>query len=469
VQEDLRKIHDASMQLLAECGIKILHHEVLNLVKRNGIKVVGETAYFSEEQLMAWVKKAPSGFTVYARNPQYDMFLGGDKVEFAPGYGAPSVIEENGQVRPALMRDYVNFIKLFHQSKYHNINGGVVVQPTDMVSIKSRPVMFYLSLSGSDKCLMAGTGELNEAQTILEMAALAFGGKEELIRKPRVMTIINMNSPLIIDTNMLENMMEYVKIGQPVVIASCTMAGSTGPVTLAGTIALSNAEILTGIAVAQMIREGSPVLYGNQTTTADMKTGSIAIGSPEGALCYTISARLAKAYGLPCRGGGALSDAKSLSVQSGYESMMTLMATAQARTNFIIHSAGILDSYNSMSYEKFIVDLEIIGMVKRFIQGIHISQDTLAVQVIKEVGIGGHFLGTEHTMENCRKEPFLPEISLRGRVMTDPNELLAEHIQNRVEKMLAAYEKPALEKETDQKLVDVLVAKGFDPRPYIQL
>ncbi|MEL7563425.1 MAG: trimethylamine methyltransferase family protein [Dehalobacterium sp.] len=467
MEEELKKIHNASMHLLAKCGIKILHPKVLKILKKNDIKVNGETAYFTEEQLMSWVKKAPSSFNLYARNPKYNITFGGEKVEFGPGYGAPSIIEENGVSRPALVGDYVNFIKLYHQSPHHNINGGVAVQPTDIPQTKSRPIMAYLTMVYSDKCLMAGTGNLNEAHTILEMTALAFGGREELIKKPRIATIINMNSPLIIDTSMLENMIVFVEYGQPVIIASCAMAGSTGPVTLAGTIALSNAEILSGIAVAQMLREGTPVFYGNQTTAADMKTGSIAIGSPEGAICYATTARLAKAYGLPCRGGGAITDAKTVSVQCGYESMMSLMATAQAGMNLIIHSAGVLDSYNSMSYEKLIVDLEMIGMVKKFISGLNVSDENLAIDIIEEVGIGGHFLGHEHTMRNCRKEPFLPEISLRGKITADPDEVLEENINNKVEKMLTQYQKPELPQELDKTLREFLISKGYDPNPYI--
>jgi len=467
MEKYLQKIHDASMHLLEKCGIKILQPKVLNILKKNGIKVHNEIAYFTEDQLMYWVKKAPSSFNLYARNPSYNITFGEERVEFGPGYGAPSIIEKNGISRPALVKDYVNFIKLYQQSPHHNINGGVAVQPTDIPQTKSRPIMAYLTMTYSDKCLMAGTGDIDEARTILEMTSLAFGGEEEIIKKPRIATIINMNTPLIIDTNMLENMMVFAEYGQPVIIASCAMAGSTGPVTLAGTIALSNAEILSGIAVSQMIREGTPVFYGNQTTTADMKTGSIAIGSPEGALCYQTTARLAKAYGLPCRGGGAITDAKTISVQSGYESMMSLMATAQAGMNLIIHSAGILDSYNSMSYEKLVIDLEIIGMVRKFINGLTVTDETLALDIIEEVGIGGHFLGHEHTMINCRKEPFLPEISLRGKVMNDPDKTILENINSKVKIMLAQYQKPELPQELDKNIVDFLVSKGYDPRPYI--
>lgn len=467
MQEDLQKIHKASMYLLEKCGIKIIHPGILTLAKKHGIKVNGEIVFFTEDQLMHWVKKAPSSFNLYARNPKYNITFGGDRVEYGPGYGAPSIAEKNGISRPALIKDYINFIKLYQESPYHNINGGVVVQPTDITQTKSRPIMAYLTIAHSDKCLMAGTGDLDEAGTIMEMTALAFDGKAEMIHKPRIATIINMNSPLIIDKNMLENMMVFAEYGQPVIIASCAMAGSTGPITLAGTIALSNAEILSGIAVSQMIREGTPIFYGNQTTAADMKTGSIAIGSPEGAICYETAARLAKAYGLPCRGGGAITDATTISAQSGYESMMTLMGTAQAKTNLIIHSAGILSSYNSMSYEKFAMDLEMIGMVQKFINGLKVTDETLALDIIEEIGIGGHFLSHEHTMNNCRTEPFNPEISLRGRIMGDPIDVLEENMNHKIENMLVQYEKPSISKELDKTLTGFLASKGYDPEPYL--
>jgi len=467
MQKDLKMIHEASMQILGQCGIRILHQDILDLIKARGIKVDGQTVYFTEEQLMHWVKKAPAHFKIHARNPRYDLEFGGDSVHFAPGYGAASIVEADGSVRPARLDDYLKFIKIFHQSSEVDLVGGIMVQPSDVESGKTQPLLAYLSLAHSDKCLLAGTGNLQEAKTILQMLALVFGGREEMIRQPRVSTIINMNSPLIIDGNMLENMIEYVAFGQPVVIASATMAGSTGPMTLAGTMALSNAEILSGIAVAQILREGTPVFYGNQTTTADMRSGFMASGSPEGALCYTTTARLAKAYGLPCRGGGAVTDAKSVSVQSGYESMMTLMACAEAKMNLIIHSAGILDSYNSMSFEQCIVDLELIGMVKRYMKGIDVRPETLAVEVIREVGSGGHFLDHAHTMAFCRREPFIPAISQRGPVTGNPNQRLDEKIQEKITKMTTDFQPAALPAGLNQAVISHLRAGGFDPEPYL--
>lgn len=461
MDEDLKQIHIASMKILEETGMKFHHPEVVEILKQKGIKVSGQTAFFTREQIIEWASKAPSTFNIYARNPKYDITVGGDKVEYCPGSGSPNILSSDGKRRPAMMVDYINFLKLYHQSEHYNVTGGFVVQPTDMSGESSISMMLYATLLYSDKCIVTGTGKAEDVEALMEMLSIVFG-KEDLMQKPRAITIANTNTPLQFDKNMLETMMVFAKYSQPVIIAAASMAGTTAPVTLAGTIALTNAEVLAGIAVAQMINAGTPVVYGSQTTTSDMKSGCIAIGAPEGALCYEYAARLAKSYGLPCRGGGSLTDAKSLSVQAGYESMLTLLATQRAGTNLIFQSSGIMEGYSSMSYEKFIVDLEIIGMVRRYLGGVKVNEKTLAVDVIKEVGIAGQFLTAEHTMLNCRKEPFIPDVSLRGAVAGDPAEKLLENIANKKNKMLASYKKPELPEEVNTQLVNYLVAKGFE-------
>ena len=271
---------------------------------------------------------------------------------------------------------------------------------------------------------------------------------------------------LAVDEDTLDIILLFAEYGQPVIITPGAMAGTTGPVTLAGTIALSNAEILAGISVAQMIREGTPVMYGMQSTAADMKTGAIADGSPERALCVAYGARLAKKYGIPYRSGGTETDAKSLSVQSGYESMMDILVSCQEKTNLIIHSAGILDSHGAMAYEKFIVDLEILGMVKRFLQGVNTDDESLSVDVIKSVGPGGEYLTHEHTMRHFKTELYLPFVSLRGALPKgiNPEQELFRNIEKKREEMLSHYDQPKLPPKIFSKLKDYLVLQGLDRR-----
>lgn len=463
MDEKLKKLHEASMLILENVGVKFYHPEVLEILDMNGVKVVGETAYFKQDQLMKYIYEAPSDFVLYARNPVYNMQIGGDSIEFIAGYGAPSIIMADGTKRIAVFSDYLNFLKLVHQCEHFNINGGILVQPSDIETDKSFPLMLYATLIHSDKCIMGGAGGKQETEIVFDMLRIVFGNDEQLLEKPRIATIINPSSPLQYDKKMLETLLLYAKKGQPIIIAPAVMAGTTGPVTLAGTIALSNAETLAGIAVAQMIRKGTPVIYGSASSTADMRTASMSIGAPESALCITYSARLAKEYGLPCRGSGTLTDAKSVSVQSGYESMMQLLVGCQERINFIIHSAGILDSYSSMSYEQFIVDLEIISAVKRYINGLDISADKLAVDVIDSIGPGGNFITHQHTMAHCRKEPWLPEIGLRGFCKSDPNEKLMANINSKLNKLYNSYQFPDLPSSIKENLTSYIKNIGLQP------
>lgn len=465
MNNDLKRIHQASMEILEKTGVKFHHPEVLKLLQSKGIKVVGETAYFKEDQIMTWIGKAPSVFKMFARHSKYDMIIGGEQVEYVScNAGFPWMADMKGVRRKAVLDDYITFLKLVHQTTFFKINGGVMVTPADLPSQSLYPIMLYFALLHSDKCLFGGLGGLNETKAIMDMLQIVFGDEEELIKKPRIVTIISPLSPLQFDKTMLDTMLIYAKFGQPMIIAPAVMAGTTGPVTLAGTIALSNAESLTGIAVSQMIREGTPVIYGSASSAADMKTASFSIGSPESALCVAYCARLAKAYGLPCRGGGALNDAKSVSVQAGYESMMVMLVAVQEKINFILHSAGALDSYGAMSTEKFVVDLEIIGMVDRFMQGMKIDPDHLALDIIDQVGPGGEFLSHPHTMDFCRKELWNPEISIRGAAKgNDPNESLIENIQKKKIKMLENYTLPEFSADAKSKLIKYLRNMGADP------
>jgi trimethylamine--corrinoid protein Co-methyltransferase len=260
-----------------------------------------------------------------------------------------------------------------------------------------------------------------------------------------VIVPINTLSPLQVDFNSLEMLMQYVRNGQPTMISPCVMAGTTGPVTLAGTIALANAEALAGIALAQMIRPGVPVVYGFQSTAADLRTGGICIGGPERSLCITYGARLARAYGLPSRGGGADNDAVDLSGQSGYESMMSMLVTRFEKINFVLHSIGMSASFAAVSYEQFIFGLEIMGMIERYKRGIKINPETLALDVIKEAGIGGEFLTKKHTLRHMRKELHVPLISHRVRIgLAYDDQMMKQDIQLKLRRMLAEYQRPDL-------------------------
>lgn len=457
-QEQL--IHEASLRILARTGMRFEHPKAIEVLKANGIDVDDEgIARFTEEQIMYWVSKAPHAFTLFARNPKYNLYIGGDVMNLAPGYGCPFIVEPDGSKRKPTIDDFAKFAKLYHQQESFHCNGGIIVQPEDMPIDNATLLMFYLTYLISDKALLTGTADKDQVEAMMDMAEAAFGGPEAFRKYPRLITLINTVTPLQLTNVMTDSLFSFVEHGQPVIIGSLGQAGSTSPVTLAGSMALSNAEILAGIALVQMINPGNPVVYGVETTTADMKSGATAIGAPEGAICYEFAGRMAEFYGIPCRAGGCLSDAKKVDAQAGMESMITFMACREGNVNFMIHAAGIMDAYASMSYEKLIVDFQVIDFVNRYHRWFDINEDTLPEDLIDEVGQDGVYLTEDHTFEFCRVEPLTPEISVRGSVL-DPGTQFERNIQAKIDKELAAYSRPELDPAVIEKMHEILKGRG---------
>lgn len=407
----LNQIHAASMDILTNTGVEFLYEPALEYFKKAGFKTEGSRVIFTEEQVMKHLATVPGEFTLYGRDGN-DVVIGGDHTCFVPGYGAPFIME-NGKNRKALLDDFVKLAKLAGTSQYLDVTGGVLVEPNDVPESKRHKEMTYNLVKYSAKPFMGDANGKEHALDTLKMAEILFGA-EFVAEKPVMITLINSLTPLKFDERMLAALVEYAKAGQPVVVASLTMSGSTGPVTLAGTLALQNAEVLAGIVLTQLIKAGTPVVYGAASAITDMRYGSLAIGAPESVLLVTTSAQLAKKYGVPVRGGGCLSDSKIPDNQASYEAAITMLGTVSAGINFVLHATGILQFYNAISYEKFMLDEEICGMVKRIKRGYEVSEETLAVEIIKQVGPGGEFLTAPHTFQYHRQEFFRPSVSDRA-------------------------------------------------------
>ncbi|HEX3032594.1 MAG TPA: glycine betaine--corrinoid protein methyltransferase, partial [Bacillota bacterium] len=409
--EQVQEVHEASMKLLEEVGVEFGYEPALEVLKAHGQRVEGQRVYFKREFIEAQVKKAPSQFTLHARNPENNLVCGGENIIFMPGYGAPFVHEADGKRRNATMADYNNFVKLAGASPNMHMTGGNVVEPTDVDDRIRHLEMGYSHIINSDKCFMGSASGWEKANDSIDLVATLMGGREVIKEKPALICLINSVTPLKYDDRMLGALMAYSKAGQAMVIASLVMAGSTGPATLAGALSLQSAEVLAGIALAQAINPGTPVVYGSTSAITDMGTGSLSIGNPECALFVSASAQMARFYGVPSRGGGGLCDSKIADAQAGYESMMVLMAATTTGINFVLHTAGILQYFMAMSYEKFIVDDEMAGMLLRYIKGIDFAPEKFARDVIAEVGPGGHFLTQKHTKKNHKLEMRRPILS----------------------------------------------------------
>jgi trimethylamine---corrinoid protein Co-methyltransferase len=462
MNKKLEEIHKTSLQILGEIGIKLHHPEIFDLLNDHGFHINNQIVCFSEDQIWEWISKAPSQFTLYARNPKNDLFFGGDNHVYGAGYGCPEIIEINGNHRNATLEDYIKFTKLIQNSPFINLAGGIVVQPFELKDKDSRLAMLYAALLYSDKCLMGLPGSAEEVEQQMDLIALLMSGTDQLKANPAILTLISSLSPLQIDFNAMANMLVCAKYHQPMIISPGPIAGATGPISLAGNIAMGNAEALAGIVIAQIIQPGVPVIYGLQAAAMDMKTGYSSIGTPAFSLEAKYCAALARFYKLPSRGGGASTDAKNVSTQSGYESMLSLHNSRQQSINLIIHSAGILDSYMAMSYEQFMVDQEMISMVEYFFKDIKVNDETLSFDIIKQVGHGGLFLNHRDTFKKCRTEPWHPEISLRGGLKeTTPDSAFLNQIEKKLNKEFANYQKPDIDPEIKQNMQDYLNRCGL--------
>lgn len=324
------------------------------------------------------------------------------------------------------------------------------------MDVKKRPTtMVYNTMKYSDKPLMGSVYGYKNAKDCLEMAAIVFGGREEIKKNPVMASIPCTLTPLNYDSAQLGAIIAYAEYGQPQLINSLSMAGTTTPATIAGLVSVQNAEVLAGIVLAQCVNPGTPVVYSASGSSTEMSSGSLTIGSPEDAVVSLVNGQLCKYYEIPCRISGALSDAKIMDSQAAYESTVTIAMAQMAGGNFILHAAGIIDTYNTTSYEKLVIDNEVLGMMRRLDQGVVVNEETLAYDVIEEVGPKGVFLVEDHTLEHFRSEFYRPTLSDRNTFeqWTANGAEPIEKVANRKWKeLLASYEEPALPADIDAAL-----------------
>jgi trimethylamine--corrinoid protein Co-methyltransferase len=455
-KSQVEQIHEASLYIMEKIGIDFYYPPALEVLKKAGVKVDRDRVFFSPRIVEEQIKKAPSQFRLFARNSDKDVFIGKKHTAFVPGYGAPFVTDLDKGRRPAVMADYENFLKLTQASLYQDICSGVVTEPNDIPPEIRHLQMLYATIMHSDKCFMGSAMGGKAANDSIEMASILFGSKDELIEKPRMISVLNSLTPLKYESRMLGAIMAYAKAGQPMLISSMAIMGVTAPATLAGALALQNAEVLAGIVLTQLIREGTPVVFSGASSSADMHTGSLSAGSPEMVLMTAATIQMARYYNLPVRSGGAVSDAKIPDAQAAHESMMTMLMGQVSGVNFVLHAAGILESYNCISYEKFIIDDEICAVLKRINRAFEVNSETLAIDLIHDVGPGGQFLDNDHTYKYFKSEFFQPCLSDRGNY-TNWHEKgatqLAEKANTRWKEILANFVPPDLPEGIQKDLI----------------
>ncbi len=454
---DMEQIHKTSMKLLAEVGVDFACEEVLLAFQKFGVRTDGSRVYLVEDQVMKALETVPKQFTVHARSPDRSVSIGGNDGEsvhpvFAPGYGAPFLVDAEVGKRMPTMDDYHNLVKLAHALPNQDLSGHLLVEPGDVPAASAYLHMLQAHMIHSDKPFIGSTVGARGAQHTMEMTDILFGRVGD---RAVTLGLINSLSPLAYGREMLEALVTYARARQPVVIAALMMAGSTGPVTLAGVLATQTAELLAGIALTQIISPGTAVVFGSTSTNIDMKSGTLAIGSPELSQMIAAHAQLARYYGLPSRSGGALTDASYPDAQAGFESMLALLTTVNCGLDLVVHAGGILSSYLAFSYEKFVLDDEMCGMVRRLHKGITVTPETLAYDVIANVGPGGNYLTEMHTVKRCRKEFWQPALCDRGGLegwMQGGRQDAVARARQRWQNLVAEHKDPPLDETTARQL-----------------
>ncbi len=452
-QEDIENIHQTSMRILDTVGVEFPLDEALQAFKRHDFRTDGSRVYITEGQLWEALETAPAQFTLHARNPERSVVIGGGGPVFAPGYGAPFLIDADGDKHVPTVDDYHTLVKLAHALPNQDVSGYLLAEPGDVPAETTPLHMVYAHAIHSDKPFIGGVEDALAVRHTMEVVRILFG--DRYTERPATMAVISSLTPLGYSREMTGAIVTYAREGQALLIANLAMAGSTAPITLAGMLAMQNAEMLAGIVLGQLTRPGTPVIYGTTSTNIDMRSGALAIGSPELAQVVAAHQQLVRFYGLPSRGSGALTDANYPNAQAGLESMMGMLTVMNSGADFVLHAAGILSSYLAFSREKFVIDDEICGRVRRFHRPIVVDDETLAYDVVARVGPGGHFLMEDQTVERCRTEFWQPEVSDRTGLdewLQAGKPDIVTRARERWQQLVAAHEDPPLDGVTARQL-----------------
>jgi trimethylamine--corrinoid protein Co-methyltransferase len=398
-------------RIVTEIGVDVGSAEALDHFRRAGQRVEGTIVYPDPEFLLAQVARAPSTFTLQARNHAHDLTIGGDAMVFASVYGPPFVRE--GDVRrEGTIADFQRLVQLSQHFPQIDSPGGVICEPGDR-PLDSRHLDMLLALQTlSDKPYFGSVTSRENARDSLAMSEIVFGSRAAIEETPCLTAIINVNSPLRYDERMLDALLEYAAAGQPVIITPFLLMGAMAPTSVPAAIAQQTAEAFVGIALTQLVRPGTPVILGSFLSATDMQSGSPSFGGPESAQSLFVTGQLARHYGLPWRaGGGGLTASQTCDAQAAYESLNTLLPAFLAGANLVMHAAGWLESGLVSCYEKFILDVELLRTLVEEFTPLEIDEASLAFEAHDEVRHGGHFLGAAHTMTRFRTCFYRPMLS----------------------------------------------------------
>jgi len=464
-EEGLALIERNADTILEEIGLEFREDdEVLAIWREAGADVQGTRVRFPRGMLRSIIQaSAPREFTQHARNPARSVRIGGKHTVFVPAYGSPFVRDLDNGRRYGTIEDFRNFVKLAYSTPWLHHSGGTICEPVDLPVNKRHFDMVYSHMKLSDKPFMGSVTHPSRAEDTVEMAKILFGDRwiDEETGRPRTVTVslINVNSPLTYDATMLGALKVYARNNQGVLVTPFILAGAMAPVTVAGTCAQTLAEALAGLALVQIINPGCPCILGSFASSISMQSGAPTFGTPEPALVLYTMASLARRLGVPFRSGGGLCASKIADAQAAYEAAQTLLPTCLGGVNFVLHTAGWLEGGLSMGYEKFVMDCDQAGMMHTMLQGVDLSENGQALDALREVGPGKHFLGCTHTQMNFESAFYrspLADNNSYEQWEAEGGKDMAQRANAQWKKMLAEYEAPPLDPAIDEALLDYI-------------
>ena len=460
-------------RIVTEIGVQFDHPRALDLFRRAGQRVEGELVRLDPEFLIEQAGLAPAEFEMRARGPGRDLRIGGDAMVFAPTQGPPFV-RVGGERRDATLADLQRFIMLTQTFDELDTPGRGICEAND-APLDSRHLATQLSaIVLSDKVLGGVPMSATAAADCVRMAEIVFGGREQIEQRPVMFANVNVNSPLRYDVRMLEAVLEYAAAGQAVIVTPFLLMGAMAPVSIGAALAQQTAEVLAGVALVQLVRPGTPTIMGSFLSSTDMKSGSPAFGTPESAVGLLASGQIARRLRLPWRaGGGTLTTSPAVDGQAGFEALNTLMSAFLAGANVVWQAAGWLEGGLVASFEKFVLDIELLKLLRAQFAPVVIDEAALAFDAHVEVGPGGHFFGCDHTLahfRDCFYRPMLATTDNHDRWVRSGSPDANERASVLWREALERYRQPPLDDAVRAELDEYVARRarelGDEPVPF---
>ena len=463
--DELEAIHQASLRVLAETGIDFLDETARHQLSETGAEVDGDRVRFDPDLILSLIDTAPAEFTLHGLRPERNLTMGGNFITNTSVASPPFVTGLGRDRRDGNRDDYRNLIKLGQVLNIIHTSAGYPVEPMDLHPSVRHLHATHDMLTLSDKPPFVYSLSRQRNLDAIEMTRIARGIDEATIdEQASIISVINASTPLRYDTVMLHGIQEMSARNQVIVITPFTLAGAMAPITVAGALVLQNAEALAGIAYTQVVRPGTPVIYGGFTSNVDMRSGAPAFGTPEYWQACLIGGQLARRYGLPYRSSN-VNASNSVDAQAAYESVFSLWGAVMGGVNLLLHGAGWLEGGLLTSYEKMVIDADNLNMVATMLKPITVDDASLAVEAIAEVGPAGHFFGTSHTRERYTTEHFAPMVSdWRNFESWEENGRIEAHQRAEIlaRELLDAHEEPPMDASVRAELDEFVAQRIAD-------